>query len=260
MREGMEFPGEEEMLKGYSNAFGVLRGNDNFTLETANKLFVQEGYKLMEEFVKVMEDKFFAEATQTNFAASEAARKVINDWVEEKTKEKIKDLIPDGVLNSLTRLVLVNAIYFKGDWASKFDKEGTWEADFHMEEGKSVKAQLMHEDGTKYKMIEIESLDSNVIELPYKGDRIAMYVLLPNDKFGLADVETKLSQTKLNKLFSQVDAVEKHKADLVLPKFKLEKTIELTDHLQKLGMARMFSHNADFSGISGGTDLYVSAS
>merc|ERR1719186_2407971 len=80
MREGMEFPGEEEMLKGYSNAFGVLRGNDNFTLETANKLFVQEGYKLVEEFVKVMEDKFFAEATQTDFAASEVARKIINDW------------------------------------------------------------------------------------------------------------------------------------------------------------------------------------
>merc|ERR1719509_207775 len=86
MREGMEFPGEKEMVAGYSNAFGVLRGNENFTLETANKLFVQEGYKLVEDFVKVMEKSFYAEATQTNFAASEVARALINDWVEDFVK------------------------------------------------------------------------------------------------------------------------------------------------------------------------------
>ena len=260
MREGMHFPEVEEMLKGYSHVFGVLRGDENFTLETAHRLFVQEGYELMEDFVNDMKETFHAEAAQTDFADSEVARKFINAYVEEKTKEKIKDLIPDGVLNEKTKLVLVNAIYFKATHASKFDKKNTIEADFHLEEGKVVKAQMMHKYESMFKMTEVENLNSQLIELPYKGDQISMLILLPTDKFGLADLEKKLSQIKLGDLFSQIDAVKKDEVDIVIPKFRLEKTIDLKSHLKKLGMARMFSdEKADFSGINGDTDLYVSA-
>ena len=146
IREGMVFPGEEEMKEGFGDLFDMMKGNDDFTLEMANNLFVQDGYQLMEEFKKVLKQSFDAEVKQTNFAESEAARKLINAWVEDKTRQKIKDLIPDGVLDGLTRLVLVNAIYFKGDWASKFDKSDTKDDDFFVNKDKKVTTKMMFQE------------------------------------------------------------------------------------------------------------------
>ena len=111
---------------------------------------------MLEDFEKVMKASFYAKATQTDFAASEVARKLINDWVEQKTEKKIKDLIPEGILNSLTRLVLVNAIYFKGDWASKFEEDSTREANFYVGEDKVV-VKLMYNDTSKFKMAEVKN-------------------------------------------------------------------------------------------------------
>merc|ERR1719228_946637 len=122
MVKGMVFPGVEEVKSGYGNAVKVLKSGENFTLETANRLFVHEKYELVKDYEEVVKESFRAGMTTTNFGESEAARTVINDWVKGNTKEKIKDLIEEDILDANTRLVLVNAIYFKGDWAIKFDK------------------------------------------------------------------------------------------------------------------------------------------
>jgi len=256
MREKMKFPAEQEMLAGYRSAFGLLSGNDNFTLETANKVYVQDGYQLVKTFTETMGKYFNAEPTPTNFAASEEARDMINGWVEEKTREKIKDLIPQGVLNSLTRLVLVNAIYFKGNWASQFKERLTNEDPFYVSETKTVTAKLMNQE-LEVKTASLDDLDADVVELPYKGDRLAMYIVLPKQRHGLGDVEDKMSTKNVNDMFKEVKRSKK--LNIFLPKFKLEQSLQLTEHFKQLGMTAMFGSNADFSGMAGAPgDLYVS--
>ena len=250
------FP-DQEMCVGYKTIFKLLRGNNNFTLETANKMYVQDGYKLVETFTEKMRDFFNTEATLTDFAKSEEARKLINGWVEEKTKDKIKDLIPQGVLDSLTRLVLVNAIYFKGDWASKFDESRTSEEKFHVSETETVKAKMMKQT-LDVNINYIKDLHAEVVELPYKGDRLSMYIVLPKELAGLSDVENKLNTENVHDIFKDVS--KKAKRYIVLPKFKLEQTLDMKEHLQKLGITRMFvGGKADFSGMGGAPgDLFVS--
>merc|ERR1719309_1697001 len=222
MREKMKFPAEQEMLSGYRSAFGLLSGNDNFTLETANKVYVQDGYQLVKAFTEIVGKYFNAEPTPTNFAASEEARKMINGWVEEQTGEKIKDLIPQGVLNSLTRLVLVNAIYFK--------ERMTNEEEFFVSETKTVTAKLMNQE-LEVKTASLDDLDADVVELPYKGDRLAMYIVLPKQRHGLGEVEDKMSTKNFNDIFKEVKRSKK--LNIFLPKFKLEQTLRLTEHFKK---------------------------
>jgi len=260
IRDGMRFPGEPLMLAGYKTIFKELRGNDKFTLETANKMYVMEGYKLAETFTEKMREFFNTEATLTNFAESEEARKMINDWVEEKTREKIKDLIPEGALDASTRLVLVNAIYFKGNWASQFKEKLTREADFYVSETKTAKAMMMNQE-LKVNFGLIEELDAEVVELPYIGDRLSMYIVLPRQKYGLFDLENKMPKKNIHEMFKEMfKGGRKVKVNIFLPKFKLEQSLELTDHFKKLGMTAMFDRrNADFSGMAGDPgDLFVS--
>merc|ERR1719402_634069 len=269
MTNTMKFFPDQETCVGYKRIFKLLRGNDNFTLETANNMYVQDGYKLVEKFTEKMRNFFNTEATLTDFAKSEEATKLINGWVEEKTRDKIKDLIPEGVLDASTRLVLVNAIYFKGDWASKFDESRTSEAKFYVSKTETVKAKMMKQT-LKVNFKYIKDLDAEMVELPYKGDRLSMYIVLPNELAGLGDVENKL-----NKLYKLYKSYEKNvqdifkfndshsyrdTRDIVLPKFKLEQTLDMKEHFQKLGITRMFEGGkADFSGMAGEPgDLVVS--
>merc|ERR1719402_674070 len=257
MKDTMRFPWEQAMCVGYESIFKLLRGNDNFTLETANKMYVQDGYQLVETFTAKMREFFNTEATLTNFAKSEEATKLINGWVEEKTRDKIKDLIPTKVLNGMTRLVLVNAIYFKGDWASKFDESRTSEEKFYVGKTETIKAKMMKQTlSVNFKYI--KDLHAEVVELPYKGDRLSMYIVLPKGLAGLSDVENKLNMENVHDIFKDVS--NKAKRYIVLPKFKLEQTLDMKEHFQKLGITRMFvGGKADFSGMAGAPgELFVS--
>merc|ERR1719402_2137687 len=259
MTNTMKFFPDQETCVGYKRIFKLLRGNDNFTLETANNMYVQDGYKLVEKFTEKMRNFFNTEATLTDFAKSEEATKLINGWVEEKTRDKIKDLIPEGVLDGMTRLVLVNAIYFKGDWASKFDESRTSEAKFYVSKTETVKAKMMKQTlGVNFKYI--KELDAEVVELPYKGNRLSMYIVLPRELAGLSDVENKLNEKNVDIIFQDFNHREKSYRYIVLPKFKLEQTLDMKEHFQKLGITRMFEGGkADFSGMAGEPgDLVVS--
>ena len=105
-------------------------------------MYTQEGFALQPDFLEINKKHYFAEPQSVNFREEEKARGVINNWVEEQTKEKIKDLIPSGAITSDTRLVLVNALYFKGDWDNKFDTKATLKQDFYTGSGKTVKVDM----------------------------------------------------------------------------------------------------------------------
>ena len=250
-------PGEE-----LHTAFaGLIRGLDEdkkgrgYELVVANALWGQKGYGFLKEYLDLTKSCYGAGLHEVDFEkAAEAARKTINAWVEEKTKEKIKDLIKPGVLSSLTRLVLTNAIYFKGQWASRFKKEATKDGPFTLSSGKKTAVPMMNQTEEFGYM---EDGDVQALELPYIGDRLSMVVLLPKKVDGLAGLEESLTAKKLSKWLS---AVRKQKVVVSLPRFKFTSEFGLADVLKSMGMTDAFLlPPADFSGMDGKKDLFISA-
>jgi serpin B len=223
-------------------------------LRIANALWGQDGFVFRKEFLQLVETNYGAPLEQVDFAhAAEAARARINDWVAEQTRDKIKDLIPPGVLGALTRLVLTNAVYFKGDWEHPFEKSATSEAPFWITRDRSVSAPMMQQTGSfRYGETEL----CQALELPYAGDALAMFVLLPRDRDGLPRLEGALTPEALSQWTT---ALRSREVAVTMPKFKLACQFSLADVLEKMGMSDAFSTNADFSGMTGRRDLQVSA-
>ena len=230
-------------------------------LLAANRLFVQKNFSLVQKFVEETKKFFAAEIALVDYQKdTEGARKEVNGWVEEKTKQKIKNLIPEGVFTSRTRLTLVNAIYFKGFWQNQFEKEATFPQRFFVSKREKVKVQMMHLTA-KFKYVEdVGDLGCQVLELPYQGEDLSTVVLLPHDTHGLAKVEEGLTHDKLHKAIESVSQSRPHKVEVSLPRFKLTQQFLLNNILAKMGATDMFSEfNADFSGITPGPEkIYVS--
>ncbi|XP_069678636.1 leukocyte elastase inhibitor-like isoform X4 [Periplaneta americana] len=256
IKQSVHLPEDGEDVKANFKALmGSLKSTENMTLEIANKIFTQEKYKILSEYRAVAEESFLSGAQELNFADSEGSRKIINSWVEEKTRDKIKDLIPPGMLNDLTRLVLVNAIYFKGFWKRQFDAARTRPGPFHLNSKEEKTVPMMHLKA-KFGYTESGELDSKILEMPYQGQDISMFVILPNDVDGISKLEEKLAGSNLSEILKHLPVRE---VEVTMPKFKLEETTDLNEILQKMGMTDMFSESrADFSGISGARDLFVS--
>jgi serpin B len=175
--------------------------------------------------------------------------------VESKTNEKIKDLIPEGVLDDLTRLVITNAIYFKGTWVTQFDEKNTVEEDFVTDTGNTVQVPMMKLEEAYFKYAETDLLQ--VVELPYQGDKVSMLILLPRDSTDLSPVEESLTLDNLslwkNSLRNQTVTVE-------IPKFNVETEYTLNELLIDLGMPSAFDpSSADLSGITEQEELYIAA-
>ncbi|MBW2010870.1 MAG: serpin family protein, partial [Deltaproteobacteria bacterium] len=183
----------------------------------------------------------------------EAARITINKWVEQKTNDKIKELIKRGILDPLVRLVLTNAIYFKGNWADRFDKNLTKDAMFHLLPGKSIKVPMMNQK-QKFGYAEHENLQ--ILELPYVGEDLSMLVLLPKKVDGLTELENKLTTDNLKKWTRHLGERE---VRVFLPKFEMTSAFRLDKTLALMGMPDAFSMNADFSGMDGTQKLNISA-
>jgi serpin B len=177
--------------------------------------------------------------------------------VAENTNQKIKDILTD--VDPSTCLVLVNAIYFKGDWKDKFDVKNTKEEDFHVSPTETVKVPLMFMRDADVMYGVSDTLNCQAVELPYAGDTLSMVVLLPDHtKTNLKDLESKLTADALINVESTFN-MRKKEINLWLPRFKLEETLELNGVLAKMGMADMFvGGKADLSGIDGTKKLYVS--
>jgi serpin B len=232
----------------------AIHEKSDIELNIANALWAQEDYVFLREFLDLIQSNYGTVLNHVDFKrACEAARKQINAWVEQKTKDKIKDLIKPGVLNALTRLVLTNAIYFKGRWESPFKKNRTKESPFWLSIDKSVEVPMMTQK-RQFRYMESDSLQ--ILELPYVGDDLAMIVLLPRKVDGLAQLEADLSVENLNVWTGRL---KKREVSVFLPKFKMTSQFRLSETLASMGMPDAFGGNADFSGIDGTKDLFISA-
>ncbi len=226
----------------------------DFQLAVANALWRQQGYVLLPDYVQMTEKFYQAPLEELDFVqAAEEARLRINGWVEEKTQEKIKDLIQPGVLDAATRLVLTNAIYFKGDWRSQFKKEVTEKAPFYVTKEEQSEAEMMFQKG-EFTYAEADGIQ--ILELPYKGEQLSMLVLLPGKRDGLKDLENKLTVQNLQKWQKKAKQQE---VEVYLPKFKMTSEFSLGKVLAEMGMGDAFSEQADFSGMNGNKELFLSA-
>jgi len=217
-------------------------------LAIANALWGQKGHGFLPAYLGLLSKNYGAGLQEVHFAGNaEGARREINAWVERGTREKIKDLIPPGLLTGETRLVLVNAVYFKGRWARPFRKEATADADFLPAAGKKVPVPMMNQEGDfRY----AEADDCQVLEMPYKGAGLAMILLLPRRTDGLADLEKGLSAETLGRHLANLRT---QKVRVTVPKFKTTSAFRMRSVLSALGMPLAFeAGQADFSGADGG--------
>ncbi len=256
MVKALHFPYSQETVhngfKQINDALSEINNRGDVSLSVANSIFPAKNYKFLESYVTLLKNKYNVAVTPQDFAkAAEEARININTWVEEQTNKKISNLIGKGVLDELTKMVLVNAVYFKGNWKTQFSKDQTRETDFY--NGKSnVKVQMM---STKAKFKYAEDNLAQIIELPYKGEELSMMVVLPKERDSLSSVENSLNNEIID-VWSKAMLVKE--LTLFLPKFKIEWGTEALDgSLKKLGMVDAFSPKADFSGMSGDKDLFI---
>ena len=235
--------------------------NENNELVAANRLFLQNNFSLEQEFVEGTKKFYDAEIALVDYQKDpEGARKAINEWVEEKTKQKIKDLIAEGLFSTRTRVTLVNAIYFKGFWQNQFDKKATRKQQFFVSESEKVEVQMMNLTKNFKHVEDGGELACQLLELPYQGEDLSMVILLPHDIHGLGKLEEDLTHDKLQKALALVSQSHPHKVEVALPRFKLTQQFKLNQILARMGVTDMFNeYNADLTGISEGPEkIYIS--
>lgn len=227
-----------------------------YKLLTANALWAQKDYRFLNDYFKTVEKYYGGKATNLDFKDAEKrekSRRVINVWVEEQTGNRIKDLIPQGVLSDLTRLVLTNAIYFKGKWMKQFNPRDTKDENFTTITGKTIKVPMMRltDDIAEFNYVEIDGVQ--ILEMPYDSDELSMLILLPG-RNKLDNLEKSLTLENLSRWKS---LLIKQRVDVYLPRFKFETKYFMVETLSGLGMPTAFSRGADFSGMDGTKNLFI---
>ncbi|XP_055412082.1 serpin A3-1 [Bubalus kerabau] len=242
---------EKEIHHSFQHLLQVLNQPSNqLQLSVGNAMFVQEELKLLDKFIEDAQVLYSSEAFLTNFRDAEAARRLINDYVKNKTQGKIEELFK--YLSPRTELVLVNYIYFKAQWKTRFDPKHTEQAEFHVSDNKTVEVPMMTLDlETPY--FRDEELGCTLVELMYTSNDSALFILPDEGK--MQHLEAKLIPETLTRWRNSLQPRRIH--ELYLPKFSIKSNYELNDTLYKMGIKKIFA-DADLSGITGTRDLVVS--
>lgn len=248
--------GQEGVHRGSGAVISSLnRGSESgrYDLLVANALWPQAGFEFLETYLSMTRDRYGAMLETLDYQNDpEGARLRINSWVEEKTKKKIKDLMPPRSVAKSTRLVLTNAIYFKGNWASQFDPDRTRPGPFKLADGTEADVPMMHQE-RRFQLLMGQGF--KILGMPYEGKDLSMLIILPESFDGLPELERGLTWEKLKGWIGTLGGGE---VRVAIPKFKMTSSFELTGVLAALGMPSAFGiGSADFSGMTGARDLYI---
>ena len=262
MAKVLQFQSEADIHKDEKTFLGALNSTSDGQNEllTANRLFAHKHFEILRSFAEASRDFYDAEVALVDYVGdTEGARNTVNAWVEEKTKEKIKDLIAPGVFSQDTRLTLVNAVYFKGMWQNQFEEERTADEAFTVSPTKEVKVAMMHKSAD-YKLLEEAALGCQVLEMPYVGGKMSMVIFLPYEPDGLSKLEGSITPEMLKISLSDLSTAHLQEVEVALPKFKLMEQFSLSSVLSTMGASDMFDPGrADFSGITAGPEaVFVS--
>jgi serpin B len=228
------------------------KDGEGFRLNIVNAIWGQKDYQFLTEFLDTLAENYGAGLRLLDFiSAPEESRITINEWVSDQTEERINDLIPQGAINFLTRLVLTNAIYFNAAWQYPFEESNTRDGTFYLLGGDEVTVPMMHQT-EEFGYAEGDGYQ--VVELPYDGGELAMIILLP--RLGrFEDFESSLDSQQVAAMISDL---EHRQVILAMPKFEFESEFSLKKTLATMGMPVAFSDGADFSGMTGNRELLIS--
>ncbi|KAM9801344.1 neuroserpin [Neosynchiropus ocellatus] len=253
-------PGSEfsQLLQNLTSA--LSDEDPQYIVRFANSLFLQEGVTFNPEFLRLMKKYFRASVDTVDFSESAAVAEKINGWVENHTESKIHNLTSAEDFNSLTRLTLVNAVYFRGAWKNQFRPENTRTFSFSRDDGSEVQTLMMYQQGDFYYG---EFSDGSqeaggvyqVLEMPYEGEDMSMMIVLPRQEVPLASLEPII---KASLIEEWANNVKHQKVEVYLPRFKVEQKMDLKNILQQLGIQKIFSSGADLSAMAGDKDLHIS--
>jgi len=254
IKKVFHFPDKESLRKIYSNQIKKFdKESKEITIKISNGLWMEKSYKFREDYPERIKESYNSFAQKLDFInETEESRLKINKFIEDFTKEKIKDFIPKGMIDESTALVITNAIYFNSLWEKQFEKKYTFEEDFFVDKNKKVKCKMMSTELEKpLKYFENEKFF--IVEFPYADSNFSAFFIVPKE-----EIKT-LFPLKYSEIENSIDSMSFEKFDRIsFPKFKLEKKYLLNDILIKMGMKESFTPDADFSFITDFSDLYIS--
>ncbi len=240
--------------RGYSsylNSVSRMAGDD-LNLNIANSLWAQYDYTFLDSYFETLERYYGSSGFMVDFTSdTEKVRLEINEWVYRQTGENISDLLEPGVLTIDTRLVLANAIHFRGQWLKEFDRGRTREGDFYTYDDQSVKADFMNRTDT---LLYYGDDLLQAVKLPYAGEGFSMLFILPARGVSPRELFNQFDAGDYQDMLANMEVAE---TELFIPRFKAESKVELDKLLSSMGMRQAFTNQADFSGITGGMDLKI---
>ena len=218
---------ENEILELNRNNLQALNNtSQDIQLNIANKIFIQHRFSIKKKFTDILKTFYFSQIENVDFSQAESTSGLINNWVAQVTENKIKDLINKDMIDSYTKLLLINAIYFKGNWMNKFNAKNTLKDDFHSSNNTFAQVDMMSivEKKFNYKYNPL-GLQAETLELPYSGEAISMTIILPNQGVDVQNIIQNLNETIINEVLNS-DSY-KQKVKVFIPKFKIQSKLEV---------------------------------
>ncbi|XP_059802854.1 serpin I2-like [Hypanus sabinus] len=249
-KEGEEF----SMLKKQSKI--ISTSSEKYKLKLANAIYIQNGYPISQQYLHDIQEFFDTTVRTVNFQDFTSAANIINTWVANETNGKIKNLFSSHSFSSLTKLVLVNAIYFKGTWKHKFHSANTNLMDFIKEDGSVVEVPMMHQQVTcKFGYFTAGEMRYQVLELPYSGDEVSIIMALPPKGTDLAAFEELITPQAIQEWHSTMVEDE---IEVNLPRFTIQQNLDLKKPFEALNITEILGNGSNLSGITGSFDLHIS--
>ncbi|XP_058791562.1 leukocyte elastase inhibitor-like isoform X3 [Phymastichus coffea] len=246
MKKALHLPAKDtDAYQGFQNFIDTFNNVQQVILKLANKIYTNSVIPVKDEYLKLTETYFRSQSESIDVSKPVEAAKIINQWCVEKTNGKITEILEAGDITPVLALVLLNAVYFKGNWKHKFDEKHTENKPFHVDKNTVIEVPTMHIK-KKYYYKTVDELNAQCVKLPYENEDLEMEIIVPNEVDGLAFIEKNLGKLKN----SGNNGYYKHEIDLALPKFKIKTTLNLESHLKELGMDEMFTTMANFGFIS----------
>ncbi|XP_055964492.1 serpin B9-like [Sorex fumeus] len=260
MAQMLSVRAEKDIHRGFQSLLAkVSRPGGQYLLKMANRLFGEKSCNFRSAFTEACRRLYQADLGQLSFAsAADQATAYINNWVSKKTEGKIRELLTSDSISEQTKLVLVNAVYFKGRWEDPFDKTYTTEMPFRINQKEQRPAQMMFQEST-FKLNYVEEIRTQILELPYVQKELSMVILLPDDDVDLTWVEDQLTFENLQ-AWTRPGCMQSTEVEVVLPRFRLAEDYSLEAVLPRLGMVDAFEGGlADFSALADPGNLCLSA-
>jgi serpin B len=248
LRTVLHLPEDKETVESaIKSLLPKLKGSDFYTLHTGNKMYVKKDFSIKDGFKKAAAQVYYADTDTIDFTQSVQAAKTMNSWVEKHTNDKIHDLIDSNSLDQYTRAVLINALYFKANWSSPFSPAASENINFYKTATDIVQVNALQQFEVFFKYYECPHLKAEFLELPFEGNEASMMIVLPKERDGLAALESKIEN-----VFAPMHTLKKEYLNVILPKFRIETSVNFKYILKNLGVQKIFdAQEADLSGIAG---------